>query len=52
LITEIRVPLDEMVREGVEHPTEFEVTTALALLYFARQQVDIAILEAGLGGSD
>ena len=23
LITEIRVPLDEMVREGVEHPTEF-----------------------------
>jgi dihydrofolate synthase/folylpolyglutamate synthase len=51
LITEIRVPLDEMVREGVEHPTEFEVTTALALLYFARQQVDIAILEAGLGGA-
>lgn len=50
LITEMRVHLDQMVQEGVEHPTEFEVSTALALLYFARQQVDIAVFEVGLGG--
>jgi dihydrofolate synthase/folylpolyglutamate synthase len=28
----------------------FEVTTALAFLYFARQQIDLAVIEVGLGG--
>jgi dihydrofolate synthase / folylpolyglutamate synthase len=31
-------------------PTQFEVITAAAWLYFARQQVDLAIVEVGLGG--
>jgi dihydrofolate synthase/folylpolyglutamate synthase len=30
--------------------TTFEITTALAFLYFARQGVDTAVLEVGLGG--
>ena len=30
--------------------TFFELTTALAFLYFARHQVDIAVVEVGLGG--
>src|SRR3990172_6739230 len=30
--------------------TFFEVTTALALLYFAEQKVDFAVIETGLGG--
>lgn len=30
--------------------TFFEFTTALALLYFSRQQVDIVLLEVGMGG--
>lgn len=30
--------------------TYFEFTTALALLWFARQQVDLAVMEVGLGG--
>jgi dihydrofolate synthase/folylpolyglutamate synthase len=30
--------------------TYFEFTTALALLWFARRKVDLAILEVGLGG--
>jgi dihydrofolate synthase/folylpolyglutamate synthase len=30
--------------------TFFEVTTALALLYFAEQRVDVAVAETGLGG--
>ncbi len=30
--------------------TIFEVTTALAFLYFARQKVDLAVIEVGLGG--
>ncbi|PKM89357.1 MAG: bifunctional folylpolyglutamate synthase/dihydrofolate synthase [Firmicutes bacterium HGW-Firmicutes-12] len=33
-----------------ENPTEFEVLTAMALLYFHIQQVDIVILEVGMGG--
>jgi dihydrofolate synthase/folylpolyglutamate synthase len=31
-------------------PTFFEVTTALAFLHFARERVDAAVLEVGLGG--
>lgn len=34
-----------------EHsPTQFEVITAAMWLYFAEQQVDIAVIEVGLGG--
>lgn len=32
------------------HPSFFELTTALAFLYFAEQKVDIAVVEVGLGG--
>lgn len=31
-------------------PSFFELTTALAFLYFAEQNVDIAVIEVGLGG--
>ena len=33
-----------------QHPSYFETLTALAFLYFAERQLDIAILEVGLGG--
>jgi len=32
------------------HPTRFDVATALAFLHFATQQVDIAVIEVGMGG--
>ncbi|ADY35509.1 FolC bifunctional protein [Phocaeicola salanitronis DSM 18170] len=32
------------------HPSFFELTTAMTFLYFARQQVDVAVIEVGLGG--
>ncbi|RIV23499.1 bifunctional folylpolyglutamate synthase/dihydrofolate synthase [Fibrisoma montanum] len=35
--------------EAVE-PSFFEVTVAMAFDYFARQQVDLAVIEVGLGG--
>lgn len=50
LLTEIRPLLEQMVAAGHEHPTEFEINTALALLYFSRKQVDLAVVEVGLGG--
>ncbi|MGB0418103.1 MAG: bifunctional folylpolyglutamate synthase/dihydrofolate synthase [Opitutales bacterium] len=33
-----------------QHPSFFEFMTAMALLYFAEQKVDIALIETGLGG--
>ncbi len=32
------------------HPSFFEMLTAMAFEYFARRQVDIAVLEVGMGG--
>ena len=32
------------------HPSFFEITTALAFSYFAEREVDIAVIETGLGG--
>lgn len=51
IITSLRPHIDAMVREGFEHPTEFEVGTALAFCYFAREKVDFLVLEVGLGGA-
>jgi dihydrofolate synthase / folylpolyglutamate synthase len=43
--------LIEEVRDHLRGPvTYFEFLTAIAFLYFARCKVDIAVLEAGLGG--
>ena len=33
-----------------EHPTEFELMTAVAFEYFARERCDIVVCEVGLGG--
>jgi dihydrofolate synthase / folylpolyglutamate synthase len=50
LIKILKPHLEELVASGVEHPTEFEVNTAMALMYFAAQKVDFALIEVGLGG--
>jgi len=51
LITELRPHLEAMVSEGFEHPTEFEVSTALAFVYFEQEKVDFLVLEVGMGGA-
>jgi dihydrofolate synthase/folylpolyglutamate synthase len=35
---------------SVEGVTWFEIVTALAFMYFARSQIEVAVLEVGLGG--
>ncbi len=40
--------LDKYIDEN--QPTFFEITTALAFMYFKDNQIDIAVLETGLGG--
>ena len=50
MATEVRQAADAMVADGLVPPTFFELTTACAFLYFARERVDIAVIETGLGG--
>lgn len=40
----------QMTERGWEAPTEFDVITAIAFVYFAEQKPDYVILEVGLGG--
>ncbi|TLN00003.1 bifunctional folylpolyglutamate synthase/dihydrofolate synthase [bacterium] len=51
MIARLRPHLEQMAAEGFEHPTEFEVSTALAFLYFFEEKVDFLVLEVGLGGA-
>lgn len=46
LVEEIKPLADSMD----DHPTEFEMMTAAALLWFYREKCDIVVLEVGLGG--
>ena len=50
LVERVKQAVEEMAVEGFEQPTEFEVTTALAFLYYAEKSVDALILEVGMGG--
>ena len=48
------IPRDEVLRflqeEDLEGLSFFEITTGLAFRHFAQRQVDIAVIETGLGG--
>ena len=46
LVAEIKPLADAME----DHPTEFELMTAAALLWYRREKCDIVVLEVGLGG--
>ena len=50
LTFKVKLKVEEMVREGHQHPTEFEVVTAIAMLYYQMKQCDVVVLEVGLGG--
>jgi dihydrofolate synthase / folylpolyglutamate synthase len=49
LITRYR-PAVEQMKEDLRCPTYFELTTAMAALYFADNEVDYVIWETGMGG--
>jgi dihydrofolate synthase/folylpolyglutamate synthase len=55
LLDQVRPAVEELEESGRRGgtpgiPTFFEVATALAFVWFARQRVDVAVLEVGLGG--
>jgi dihydrofolate synthase/folylpolyglutamate synthase len=51
-LTRIHVLIEELLAAGKlrAHPTYFECVTAMAFEYFARERVDFAVFEVGLGG--
>lgn len=49
-VSVVKGAVDRMVREGRNHPTEFEIVTATAFYYFHIMQVDLVVLEVGMGG--
>ena len=46
----VKSKIDIMISEGYDHPTEFEVVTAIGFKYFHEQKIDFLVLEVGLGG--
>jgi dihydrofolate synthase/folylpolyglutamate synthase len=50
--TRIRGVIEELLAAGKlrAHPTYFECVTAMAFEYFARERVEFAVFEVGLGG--
>lgn len=47
---EVMEKIELMRKKGLEEPTQFEMYTAMAFLYFERKKVDFAVIEVGLGG--
>ena len=51
IVAKAQVLLDDLEEHtAFERPTEFELVTLLMFLYFDLKQVDMAIIEAGIGG--
>jgi dihydrofolate synthase/folylpolyglutamate synthase len=52
LLTELREKIDRLIAEKklLNPPTYFEHICCLAFLYFGEEQVDLALLEVGMGG--
>ncbi|MEW6545293.1 MAG: folylpolyglutamate synthase/dihydrofolate synthase family protein [Bacillota bacterium] len=49
-VERLRPLVERVVDGGLDHPTEFEFITLLAMCYFAARRVDYVVLEVGLGG--
>ena len=46
----VKEKIDIMLQNGLNHPTEFEIVTAIAMLYYKKHACDLVVLEVGLGG--
>lgn len=49
-LCEVTLLVRDVAEAMEEHPTEFELMTAVAFLYFAREECDVVVAEVGLGG--
>jgi len=46
----VKEKVQEMIKNGYNHPTEFEIVTAIAMQFYMEENVDFVVLEVGLGG--
>lgn len=46
----VKKAIDEMVLDGYNEPTAFEIETAVGFVYFFSKKVDVILLETGMGG--
>jgi dihydrofolate synthase/folylpolyglutamate synthase len=46
----VKERIEIMLKQGKPHPTEFEMVTAVGMQYFYQEQVDLVVLEVGMGG--
>lgn len=46
----VKEKADTMTARGENHPTEFEIVTAIAFQYYYENCCDVVVLEVGLGG--
>ncbi|OPJ56391.1 bifunctional folylpolyglutamate synthase/dihydrofolate synthase [Alkalithermobacter paradoxus] len=46
----IKEKAEYMVQNGYNHPTQFEIITAIAFYYYKEKNVDFVVLEVGMGG--
>ncbi len=49
-LTQVTLAVRDVAEAMENHPTEFELMTAVAFLHFAQQSCDIVVCEVGLGG--
>ncbi|WMJ81074.1 folylpolyglutamate synthase/dihydrofolate synthase family protein [Clostridium sp. MB40-C1] len=50
IITKVSKAVNKVLELGYDNPTQFEIITCAAFLYFYEQKVDFAVIEVGLGG--
>ena len=50
ITTFVKQKVDRMLEMGENHPTEFEIVTAMAFQYYFEMKCDVVVLEVGLGG--
>ncbi|MBR6802030.1 MAG: bifunctional folylpolyglutamate synthase/dihydrofolate synthase [Eubacteriaceae bacterium] len=50
IVEMVKKAIGEMVADGFNHPTEFEVVTATGMKFFEISKADIVVLEVGMGG--
>jgi dihydrofolate synthase/folylpolyglutamate synthase len=50
ITAKVKEAVELMLSKGWNHPTEFEIVTAIGFMYFREKACDVIVLEAGLGG--
>ncbi|MGN0436144.1 MAG: bifunctional folylpolyglutamate synthase/dihydrofolate synthase [Wujia sp.] len=51
ILSEVSAVVENMVQEKGVSPTAFEIETAIAFLYFKKNNVDFMLIECGMGGA-